>query len=46
MHILGVKPFMRFLESKKLNAFRVEAQMLQPQSRAARLQALRQESKR
>jgi hypothetical protein len=25
MHILGAKSFARFLESKKLNAFRVEA---------------------
>jgi len=34
MHILGVKPFARFLESKKLSAFRVEARKPQLLSRA------------
>jgi hypothetical protein len=34
MHILGVKSFARCLDSKKLNAFRVEEQVLQLKPRA------------
>jgi hypothetical protein len=45
MHILRVKSFAQIPESKKLNAFRVEARLLQPHSRlslrAPALQPLR-----
>jgi hypothetical protein len=48
MHILGAKPFALFLESKKPNAFRVEARLLHLLSRTAKdaikLEALRESS--
>jgi len=49
MHILGAKPFVRFLEAKKPSLFRVEARLLQlhsrAENRAGALQALRKDFK-
>jgi hypothetical protein len=49
MHILGVKPFARFLESKKLSSFRLEAGLphlrLRTPERAVTPQASREISK-
>ena len=42
MHILGVESFARCLESKKLNAFRVEAERLHLHSRGPKSAMARQ----